>query len=156
MNEPSQVVEIMRHFAQLGLTELKLKSPDFELSLCRNSASSDTVAIPCASTSAPHPQSLAVPPDSLQEQTADHTDSTELHTLISPLVGTFYRSPAPNKPPFIREGSHVKQGDVVAIVEAMKVMNNIEADASGIVEKIIPADGEMVEFDTPLILIRKE
>lgn len=75
------------------------------------------------------------------------------HLVKSPMVGTFYRSPSPSSPSFIEVGKHVKAGDVICIVEAMKMMNQIEADKTGIIEAILVDDGEPVEFDQPLVTI---
>lgn len=75
------------------------------------------------------------------------------NVIKSPMVGTFYRSPSPSSPVFVEVGQHVKVGDVICIVEAMKMMNQIEADHSGVVEAILVEDGEPVEFDQPLITI---
>ncbi|MBE0402291.1 acetyl-CoA carboxylase biotin carboxyl carrier protein [Halomonas citrativorans] len=71
----------------------------------------------------------------------------------SPMVGTFYRSPAPGAKSFVEVGDIVKQGDTVCIVEAMKMMNQIEADRDGVVEAILVEDGEPVEFDQPMIVL---
>ena len=79
---------------------------------------------------------------------------SESATVIkSPIVGTFYRKPAPDKPPFIEVGSHVNAGDIVCIVEAMKMMNEIKSEYTGKVSAINIADGEPVEFDQSLIVI---
>ncbi len=75
------------------------------------------------------------------------------NSINSPMVGTFYRAPSPTSPPFVEIGSHVNLGDVVCIVEAMKMMNQIEADQSGTIKAILVNDGEPVEFDQPLITI---
>jgi acetyl-CoA carboxylase biotin carboxyl carrier protein len=75
------------------------------------------------------------------------------HVVKSPMVGTFYRAPSPGSPAFVEVGKHVKVGDVICIVEAMKMMNQIEADKSGVVEAIMVEDGQPVEFDQPLITI---
>jgi acetyl-CoA carboxylase biotin carboxyl carrier protein len=75
------------------------------------------------------------------------------HQIKSPMVGTFYRSPSPDAAAFIEVGSEVKQGDTLCIVEAMKMMNQIEADASGKVLAILVDDGDAVEFDQPLVVI---
>ena len=75
------------------------------------------------------------------------------NVIQSPMVGTFYRAPSPSSPPFVEVGTHVKVGDVVCIVEAMKMMNQIEADHAGVVEAILVEDGEPVEFDQALITI---
>ncbi|QNI02884.1 acetyl-CoA carboxylase biotin carboxyl carrier protein [Halomonas sp. SH5A2] len=73
--------------------------------------------------------------------------------INSPMVGTFYRSPAPGAKSFVEVGDTVKEGDTVCIVEAMKMMNQIEADRDGVVEAILVEDGEPVEFDQPMIVI---
>ena len=69
------------------------------------------------------------------------------------MVGTFYRSPAPDAAPFIEVGQSVKAGDVICIVEAMKMMNQIEADKSGVIEAILVEDGQPLEFDQPMVVI---
>ena len=75
------------------------------------------------------------------------------HVVKSPMVGTFYRSPSPSSPSFVEAGATVKAGDVLCIVEAMKMMNQIEADVSGTIEAILVENGEPVEFDQPLFTI---
>lgn len=75
------------------------------------------------------------------------------HVVRSPMVGTFYSSPSPSSPAFVEVGKPVKVGDVICIVEAMKMMNQIEADKAGIVEAILVEDGQPVEFDQPLFTI---
>jgi acetyl-CoA carboxylase biotin carboxyl carrier protein len=79
--------------------------------------------------------------------------AAEGNTIKSPMVGTFYRSPSPSSPAYVEVGKHVKAGDVVCIVEAMKMMNQIEADQAGVIEAFLVEDGEPVEFDQPLIRI---
>ena len=79
--------------------------------------------------------------------------SSEGNIIQSPMVGTFYRAPAPSSPPYVEVGQHVKVGDVVCIVEAMKMMNQIEADYAGVVAAFLIEDGEPVEFDQALIRI---
>ncbi len=73
--------------------------------------------------------------------------------LTSPMVGTFYRSPAPGSKPFVEIGQSVRKGETVCIVEAMKMMNQIEADRDGVIEAILVEDGEPVEFDQPMLVI---
>ncbi|AMF95542.1 acetyl-CoA carboxylase biotin carboxyl carrier protein [Vibrio fluvialis] len=75
------------------------------------------------------------------------------HMVLSPMVGTFYRSPSPDSKAFIEVGQTVKAGDTLCIVEAMKMMNQIEADKSGVVTEILVEDGQPVEFDQPLVVI---
>ena len=81
------------------------------------------------------------------------TPAASANAVKSPMVGTFYGSPSPTSPAVGEVGKHVKAGDVICLVEAMKMMNQIEADHSGVVEAILVKDGEPVEFDQPLIII---
>lgn len=76
------------------------------------------------------------------------------HPIISPMVGTFYSAASPSSKPFIEIGQHVNQGDTVCIIEAMKIMNQIEADQSGTVVEILSRDGEAVEFGQTLVIIK--
>ena len=78
----------------------------------------------------------------------------ELHLVKSPIVGTFYGSPSPGAPPFVAPGDHVEKGQVICIVEAMKLMNEIEADATGEVVKCFVSNGQPIEFGQPLFSIR--
>ncbi|PMR76922.1 acetyl-CoA carboxylase biotin carboxyl carrier protein [Billgrantia endophytica] len=87
------------------------------------------------------------------EPTEAATAVPQGHAVTSPMVGTFYRSPAPGSKPFVEVGSSVKKGETVCIVEAMKMMNQIEADRDGVVEAILVEDGEPVEFDQPMLIL---
>ncbi|NPA41557.1 MAG: acetyl-CoA carboxylase biotin carboxyl carrier protein [Aquificae bacterium] len=83
-------------------------------------------------------------------------EEKELHVIKSPLVGTFYRSPSPGAPPFVEVGDIVSPGQVLCIIEALKVMNEIESDVRGRVEKILVENGETVEYGQPLFLINTD
>ena len=72
----------------------------------------------------------------------------------SPIVGTFYASPSPDKPPFVKVGDTVKKGDVIMIIESMKLMNEVQSDFDGVVEKILVSDGQAVEYDQPVMIIK--
>ncbi|ADC90163.1 acetyl-CoA carboxylase, biotin carboxyl carrier protein [Thermocrinis albus DSM 14484] len=82
-----------------------------------------------------------------------HEDTSHLHVIKSPLVGTFYRSPSPGAPPFVEVGDMVSPGQVLCIIEALKVMNEIESDVRGRVVKILVENGETVEYGQPLFII---
>ncbi len=86
-----------------------------------------------------------------QDEAGEH-----LHAVISPIIGTFFTAPAPGKPPFVSPGDKVKKGDVLCIVEAMKVMNKIESDVSGEVVDVVADDGQAVEYGTELFKIRQD
>lgn len=98
---------------------------------------------------APAPAAVAAAP------AADADAGRKIHGNVvkSPMVGTFYRAPSPSSPAFVEVGQHIKVGDVIGIIEAMKMMNQIEADHSGVVEAILAQDGEPVEFDQALVTI---
>ena len=95
----------------------------------------------------------AAPAPAEAAEPAAEGPSFQGQAINSPMVGTFYRSPAPGAKPFIEVGSSVKKGETVCIVEAMKMMNQIEADRDGVIEAILVEDGEPVEFDQPLVVI---
>lgn len=99
----------------------------------------------------PAPQAPATP--ATAEPAASDEPAFQGHALTSPMVGTFYRSPAPGSKAFVEVGSSVKKGDTVCIVEAMKMMNQIEADRDGVIEAFLVEDGEPVEFDQPMLVI---
>jgi acetyl-CoA carboxylase biotin carboxyl carrier protein len=103
-------------------------------------------AAPAAATSAAAPESAAVPPVD---------EDAGLHKITSPIVGTFYRSPSPDKPSYVSEGTNVSPETVVCIVEAMKLMNEIQAETSGEIVKIYVENGAPVEYGQPLFGIRK-
>jgi len=105
-----------------------------------------------------HAPAAPMPPHSLTEAAAGghakpHGDLPEGEIARAPMVGTFYASPAPDKPPFVTVGQAVKAGDTLGIIEAMKMFNPIEADVSGTVLKILVESGQPVEFDQPLFVI---
>jgi acetyl-CoA carboxylase biotin carboxyl carrier protein len=95
---------------------------------------------------APPPASASVPPPAAAEE--------ELHTVKSPIVGTFYEAPGPGALPFVKPGDQVAAGQVLCIIEAMKLMNEIESDASGEVVKVLVSNGQPVEYGQPLFAIR--
>ena len=130
------------------IAEIEIKEGEEAVRISRSSRVMTTVVAPAtAPAAAPAPSSVAEAEEKLAPQT------TSGHVVSSPMVGTFYRSPSPSSPPFVEVGTHVKAGDVVCIVEAMKMMNQIEAEKAGIIEAILVNDGEPVEFDQPLVTI---
>ena len=130
------------------IAEIEIKEGEEAVRISRSSSVMTTVVAPAtAPAAAPAPSPVAAAEEKPVPQT------TSGHVVSSPMVGTFYRSPSPSSPPFVEVGTHVKAGDVVCIVEAMKMMNQIEAEKAGIVEAILVNDGEPVEFDQPLVTI---
>jgi len=132
------------------IAEIEIKDGEEAVRISRNSSVTTAVAAPAAApVAAPAPSPAAHAAS--EEKPAPQ--ATSGHVVSSPMVGTFYRSPSPSSPPFVEVGTHVKAGDVVCIVEAMKMMNQIEAEKAGIIEAILVKDGEPVEFDQPLVTI---
>ncbi len=133
------------------IAEIEIKEGEEAVRISRaSSAVPAMVAAPVAAPPAPAP---ATPAPVAEDKPAAAAPATSGNVVNSPMVGTFYRAPSPSAPPFVEVGTHVKVGDVVCIVEAMKMMNQIEADHAGVVEAILIEDGEPVEFDQPLITI---
>ncbi len=98
---------------------------------------------PAPAAEAPAPAPAAAPAD----------DESKYITIKSPMIGTFYRSPSPDKPPFVEVGDTIKQGDVICIVEAMKLFNEVESEVSGKIVKVLVDDASPVEYDQPLFLV---
>jgi acetyl-CoA carboxylase biotin carboxyl carrier protein len=114
-----------------------------------SSAAPPALAYAPVSMAAPAPQALTGSPT----ESASAAPVPRGKEVNSPMVGTFYRAPSPSSPPFVEVGQSVEAGDVVCIIEAMKMMNQIEAEHSGVIEAILVEDGEPVEFDQPLMRI---
>jgi acetyl-CoA carboxylase biotin carboxyl carrier protein len=133
------------------VAEIEISEGEESVRITRGSTNQVVVQTPQMAS----PQAIAAPQAATQP-TADESSGVKApagHQVKSPMVGTFYRSPSPDAAAFIEVGSEVKQGDTLCIVEAMKMMNQIEADASGKVLAILVDDGDAVEFDQPLVVI---
>lgn len=138
-----------------NLVEIEIKEGEESVRLARQHATGQstflntTLAPTSVATLPTHADSVT--PVSTPPQKANALP--EGHMLYAPMVGTFYTSPSPDKPPFVTVGQHVKIGDTVAIIEAMKTFNPIEADASGKIVAILAENGQPVEYEQPLFVI---
>jgi len=160
-------VSELRELAELvnehGFTEFEFENENIRIRLSKMTAPQIVQAVqPVAQTAAPAvssaPQATSAPQTTSTESAAAQpaSDPDEgLFKITSPIVGTFYRSPSPDKPPYIQEGDKVSESTVVCIVEAMKLMNEIQAETSGEVVKIYVENGQPVEYGQPLFGIRK-
>ena len=102
----------------------------------------------------PMPPMGAGAPAPAQEAPSPAKDEANGGNIVkAPIVGTYYRSPSPDKPPFVKIGDKVKKGDVIMIIESMKLMNEVQSEFDGVVERILVADGQAVEFDQPIMII---
>lgn len=141
------VKELMQEFKDCDLTRIKLKNDEFELELER-SVAVNTVQTPIIQA----PQ-VATAQINISEQPQIEVKPVG-HTIKAPMVGTFYASSSPDQPAFVQVGSKVKKGDIVCIIEAMKLMNEVEADQDGEIIEVLVENEEMVEFDQPMFRIR--
>lgn len=91
-----------------------------------------------------------------QPAPVNNTRSEELHTITSPMVGTFYQAPSPDSPPYVKTGDKVNEESVVCIVEAMKLMNEIEAEVKGEIVEVLAENGQLVEYGQELFLVKPE
>jgi len=153
-----KVKKLIELLEESNIDEIEIKEGEESVRISRNGA--QAAASAAAAAYAP-PQYAPPPPAPMPMQAAAPAAAAEPaaapavsgHAVRSPMVGTFYRSPAPTSPAFVEVGSTVKVGDIICIVEAMKMMNQIEADKAGTIEAILVDDGEPVEFDQPLFSI---
>lgn len=132
-----------------GLSYMYVKNDKFEIELGQKNPPPAPPVMP-----AMPPMAMAAAPAAAPQTAPAAAPAADTGKSIkSPIVGTFYSAPSPTKPPFVKVGDKVSEGDTVCIVESMKVMNEIQADISGTVKSIVVKDGEAVEFGQPLIII---
>ncbi|ESU21831.1 biotin carboxyl carrier protein of acetyl-CoA carboxylase [Flavobacterium cauense R2A-7] len=153
-----EIQNLIKFVAKSGATEVKLEMDDFKITIKTTEAGAaettyiqqmpmqamPQVAAPVAPVAAPVAPAPVAP-------AAD--ENSKYITVKSPMIGTFYRKPSPDKPMFVEVGSTISKGDVVCVIEAMKLFNEIEAEVSGKIVKILVDDASPVEFDQPLFLV---
>lgn len=144
-----KIKKLIEMLEESNLAELEIKEGEGSVRISRSPSGvyvqpSAPSFIPAQAGPAPAPAPAAAPAAA---------EAPAGHAIKSPMVGTFYRSSSPGTPAYIEVGSQVKAGDVVCIIEAMKMMNQIQADKSGVVSAILVGDGEPVEYDQPLVTI---
>ncbi len=163
----NEIQELIKLVNKSSLTEFRLKDKDFEVVIrtekYHKGAGQTFVAQPPVVTSLPPIIQASAPaatpaPVRAQENdvtppAAEPSKGKNLIEIKSPIVGTFYRSPGPDKPLFVKVGEPVKQGDVVCIIEAMKLFNEIESDVTGTIVKVLVEDASPVEYDQVLFLV---
>ena len=144
-----KVKKLIELLEESNIDELEIKEGEESVRIIRNSQTTYAAA-PAQVVAAPVAPIAAAPAAAVAEESAPALAG---HIVTSPMVGTYYSSPAPDAPAFIEVGKTVKVGDVLCIVEAMKMMNQIEADKAGTIGAILVEDGEAVEFDQAMITI---
>ncbi|MEZ7984280.1 MAG: acetyl-CoA carboxylase biotin carboxyl carrier protein [Pseudomonadales bacterium] len=144
-----KVKKLIELLEESNVQEIEIKEGEESVRISRGGNTVQMVAAPAA---APAPVAAAVAAPAAAPAPVESAAPAG-HAICSPMVGTFYQSASPETPPFIKVGQSINKGDVVCIVEAMKMMNQIEADQSGVVQAILVKDGEPVEFDQQLVII---
>ncbi len=138
-----EIFELMARFDASTITSFKLTTKDATLELGKGTAPASAVAAP-ASPAAPAPAAVPAAPA-----------QPEGPCITAPLVGTFYAASAPDAQPFVQVGDHVKKGQTVCLMEAMKMMNEVQAPCDCIIEAVLQEDGALVSFGDPLIRYRE-
>ncbi|MCV6629753.1 MAG: acetyl-CoA carboxylase biotin carboxyl carrier protein [Flavobacteriaceae bacterium] len=157
-----EIQNLIKFVAKSGASEVKLEMGELKLTIRTGSVSKgDTTVVqqipvattpvaPVAAPPAPAAETAAAP---ATKEEAPATDDSKYITIKSPIIGTFYRKPAPDKPSFVEVGDTISTGDVLCVIEAMKLFNEIESEVSGKIVKVLVDDSSPVEFDQPLFLI---
>ncbi|EPB9213627.1 acetyl-CoA carboxylase biotin carboxyl carrier protein [Campylobacter coli] len=146
-----EIKELVNLFAEANISKIKIKEQDgFEIELERDMCCDVPVPLACPPVPAPQPINVNVVNEAQPSSAKSNKPS-----INSPMVGTFYQAPSPGAAPFVKVGSSVKKGDTIAIIEAMKIMNEIEAEFDCRIVEILVADGQPVEFGMPLFTVEK-
>jgi acetyl-CoA carboxylase biotin carboxyl carrier protein len=131
-----------------GIAELEITEGEEKVKIVKGGVVTATAPPPAAAPAEARPASAAAAPGPAEPATGQ-----EGHVVKAPMVGTFYRSPSPDAKAFVEVGQAVKEGDTICIIEAMKLMNEIEADATGSVKAILVENGQPVEYGQPLFIL---
>ncbi|MFA7553954.1 MAG: acetyl-CoA carboxylase biotin carboxyl carrier protein [Spongiibacteraceae bacterium] len=146
-----KVKKLIELLEESNIDEIEIKEGEESVRISRNSAAA--AAAPYYAHPAPPPYPAPAPTAAPAPVAETAAPAPAGHVVKSPMVGTFYHAPSPGSPAFVEVGQHVKVGDVICIIEAMKMMNQIEADKAGIIEAVLVEDGQPVEFDQALVTI---
>ncbi len=155
--EFKQIKELVELVAKHRLEGVEVERSGFRLRIEGHSAPTVTLpapvpaAAPAAIVAAPVHEGVTEP---AAEEAADPLAGA--HVIPSPIVGTFYRASGPDLPPFVEVGDHITKGQTLCIVEAMKLMNEIESDVSGVIVEVLAANAQAVEYDEPLFAIKPD
>lgn len=142
----TQIQALLRILEKRDVTEFEFEDEHVRLRLVRGAPAVVTTA---------SPQQIVAAPAAVAPTTNDPREESESDYISSPFVGTFYAAPGPGKPPFVTMGEAVKEGQTVCIVEAMKLMNEIETEFACVIEERLMQDGQPVEFGTRLFRVRR-
>lgn len=162
-----EIQNLIKFVAKSGASEVKLETGDVKITIKTGSDEKETTIVQQVPVGgqqmpqqmpaqqpqqqqAPAPQQESAAPE---KENKGSSDDSKYITVKSPIIGTFYRKPSPDKPTFVEIGDSVKEGDVLCVIEAMKLFNEIESEVSGKIVKVLVDDSSPVEFDQPLFLV---
>jgi len=150
-----EIQNLIKFVSNSGVAEVKLETGDVKITIrtTLEGNSHDITYVQQAPAQQAVQQAVPVAPASAAPVNANVEDNSKYITIKSPMIGTLYRKSAPDKPMFVEVGSTISKGDVVCVVEAMKLFNEIESEISGKIVKILVDDSSPVEFDQPLFLV---
>jgi acetyl-CoA carboxylase biotin carboxyl carrier protein len=154
-----ELQELLDFIAKSGLNKVNIETEEFKISVQREPNTKQIVSVGAAPAApAPAPQAVAAPapaatPAAAAPAAAEAASSASHTPLKSPMIGTFYRSSGPDAPAFVQVGDVVEKGQVICIIEAMKLFNEIEAEQAGRIVKVLVENATPVEYDQPLFLI---
>lgn len=156
--EFKQIQELLKAVNKSNISEVSIKDGDFEITIKQANTETQYVTMQPAMQQALPAQQMYAPQQPAQQQAAPAVapaapEASNTVIIKSPMIGTFYRSSSPDKPSFVNVGDEIKPGQVICIVEAMKLFNEIESEISGRIVKVLIDDATPVEYDQPLFLV---
>jgi len=152
-----EIQNLIKFVAKSGASEVKLEMEDVKITIRTGSGKTETTILQAAPMAGMPQVAAPVAPQPVATAEAVVTEvesnNSKYITVKSPIIGTFYRKPSPEKPNFVEVGSDISVGDTVCVIEAMKLFNEIESEVSGKIVKVLVDDSSPVEFDQPLFLV---
>jgi len=154
-----EIQNLIKFVAKSGASEVKLEMEDIKITIKTGSESETTIvhqmpgSVALPQTAAPIAQTAEQEAPAVESSDATSNEGSKYVTIKSPIIGTFYRKPAPDKSVFVEVGDMISEGDVLCVIEAMKLFNEIESEISGKIVKVLVDDSSPVEFDQPLFLV---
>jgi len=155
--KPQEIKDLLKTISELDLKEVRIKDKDFELRVRTDKDETVTFSSqPVQTVAAPMAAPAAAPASSSAAPAPEASEDGNYIEVKSPMVGTFYRSASPDKPAYVQVGDTIASGDVVCIIEAMKLFNEIESEVSGKIVKVCIDDSSPVEYDQVLFLVEPQ
>ncbi len=150
-----QIKALMKDFDESSLSRLKIEKEGFSIEFEKATIQQAPANAPAAQTAAQAPAAASAPTPAPTSEASAPAANDNCEYILSPMVGTFYEAPSPDSPPFVKVGDIVKKGQTLAILEAMKIMNELEADFDCKIVDILVKNGQAVEYDMPLFAVER-